>query len=288
MSTAKRAVDQDLIATVKEVMDDDPTLSLRAVATITRTSVGTAYKIARKKLKLFPYKIKIVQELKPDDRPNRKLFADTLLARMEGEPLYLRRVGFTDEATFTVHGHVNRHNCRIWGSENPYVTFEKPRFSPKVQVWCFLHHSRIVGPYFFSDPTVTGANYLEMLENYAYPIIKNIPGLIFQQDGAPPHWALNVRASLDNAFPGSWIGRGGPTAWPARSPDVTPLDFFLWGYVKDRVYKTPVNDMDHLKEKIREAVASVSRTMINQTWKELHSRLVFLSENNGDHVEVYR
>ena len=44
-----------------------------------------------------------------------------------------------------------------------------------------------------------------------------------------------------------------------------PLDiFFLWGYVKDRVFKTPVNDMDHLKEKNREAVASVSRVVIDQ------------------------
>ena len=62
MSTAKRAVDQDLIATVKEVMDDDPTLSLRAVATITRTSVGTAYKIARKKLKLIKNSSKVKQK----------------------------------------------------------------------------------------------------------------------------------------------------------------------------------------------------------------------------------
>ena len=67
--------------------------------------------------------------------------------------------------------------------------------------------------------------------------------------------------------------------------DITPFDFFFWGYVKDRVYKTPVNDMDHLKEKIREAVASVTPDMIRATYRELQSRLVFLNENNGDHVE---
>ena len=38
-------------------------------------------------------------------------------------------------------------------------------------------------------------------------------------------------------------------AWPARSPDPTPLDFFFWGYVKDRIYKTDVNGIDHLMEK---------------------------------------
>ena len=63
--------------------------------------------------------------------------------------------------------------------------------------------------------------------------------------------------------------------------------FFLWGYIKDRVYKTPVHDMDHLKQKIREAVASVTPGMLAATWRELRSRLEFLRENNGDHVEVF-
>ena len=58
---------------------------------------------------------------------------------------YMRKIAFTDEATFSVDQVVNRHNCRIWGTENPHETFEKPRVSPKVQVWCGVHHSQIVG-----------------------------------------------------------------------------------------------------------------------------------------------
>ena len=58
-----------------------------------------------------------------------------------------------------------------------------------------------------------------------------------KQDGAPPHWGLRVRRSIDMRFLGQWIGRGGPIPWPARSPDVTPLDVFFWGYVKDLVFK---------------------------------------------------
>ena len=37
----------------------------------------------------------------------------------------------------------------------------------------------------------------------------------------------------DETFPGRWVGRGGPTAWPPRSPDLTPLEFFVWGFIKD-------------------------------------------------------
>uniref|UniRef100_A0AAX7UMF9 Uncharacterized protein n=1 Tax=Astatotilapia calliptera TaxID=8154 RepID=A0AAX7UMF9_ASTCA len=49
----------------------------------------------------------------------------------------------------------------------------------------------------------------------------------FQQDGAPPHYGCQVRAFLDEQFPGKWIGRRGPVEWPPRSPDLTPLDFYL-------------------------------------------------------------
>ena len=47
------------------------------------------------------------------------------------------------------------------------------------------------------------------------------------QDGAPAHFARAPREVLDRWFPGRWIGRGGAVRWPARSPDLTPLDFYL-------------------------------------------------------------
>lgn len=50
--------------------------------------------------------------------------------------------------------------------------------------------------------------------------------LFFQQDGAPPHYAMPVRNWLNERFPGKWIGRRGAIEWPPRSPDLTPLDFF--------------------------------------------------------------
>ncbi|GBO03083.1 hypothetical protein AVEN_211149-1 [Araneus ventricosus] len=60
-------------------------------------------------------------------------------------------------------------------------------------------------------------------------------GVICQQDGAPPHYGNIVREFLDTTFPQRWIGRGAVMAWPPRSPDITPLEFYLWGYVKQHV-----------------------------------------------------
>jgi hypothetical protein len=48
-------------------------------------------------------------------------------------------------------------------------------------------------------------------------------------------------------FPGQWVGQGGPIVWPPCSPDLTPLDFFLWGCVKDQVYSWRVTTLNELK-----------------------------------------
>ena len=95
-----------------------------------RTSIGQAsrelrmpysavQRTLRKTLKLYPYKIKLVHAMKPQDGPARVEFAETTLENNTFDPSYLQRIFFSDEATFHVSGVVNRHNVRIWGVENP-------------------------------------------------------------------------------------------------------------------------------------------------------------------------
>ena len=127
-----------------------------------------------------------------------------------------------------------------------------------------------------------------MLEHYAIPQLQEFQSyIVFQQDGAPPHWSICVRHFLNETFPSRWIGRDGPTSWPPRSPDITPLDFFLWGYVKDQVYRTPIHDLQTLKTRIREAIATVTPQMLHNTWREIEFRLDVLRATNGAHVETY-
>ena len=66
-----------------------------------------------------------------------------------------------------------------------------------------------------------------------------------QHDGAPPHVSVVVRNHFNAVFPGCWIGREGPIPWPARSPDLNPLQLFIWGYLNSLVFETPVEtDME--------------------------------------------
>jgi hypothetical protein len=74
-----------------------------------------------------------------------------------------------------------------------------------------------------------------MMELYAVPQLEVFqPWVVLQEDGAPPHWGLLVRHFLYVTFPNRWIGRDGPTPWPPRSPDITPLDFFYGGLFRTK------------------------------------------------------
>ena len=160
-----------------------------------------------------------------------------MLHRLDSDPGIMKRVCFSDESTFHVSGSINRHNSRIWGSQNPHETYELERDSPKLIVWCGIMHNKIIGPFFFAEKSITAQIYLNLLTEYVSPQLEQYqPLVIFQQDGAPPHWGLAVRQFLNDAFPDTWIRRDGPILWPPRFPDITPLDFFLRGYVKDIVY----------------------------------------------------
>jgi len=129
---------------------------------------------------------------------------------------------------------------------------------------------------------------MDMLQLRAVPHLEEFqPWIIFQQDGAPPHWGSHVRRFLEATFPNRWIGRDGPTPWPPRSPYITPLDFFLWGYVKDNVFSTPVPDITNLKARITDAFATITEHMLENTWRDNDYRLDVLHATKEAHVEVY-
>ena len=66
-----------------------------------------------------------------------------------------------------------------------------------------------------------------MLPYFLFPKLRDYPeDMLFQQDGAPPHYAVVTREYLDMKLPNRWIGRGGHIAWPARSPDLTRVTSF--------------------------------------------------------------
>ncbi|KAJ8894522.1 hypothetical protein PR048_007179 [Dryococelus australis] len=88
------------------------------------------------------------------------------------EDNFLKRVVFSDEATFHISDVLNRHNVRIWGSEHLHESHEIVR---KVNVWCGVMCDRIIGPFFFTERTTTSSSvYLGMLTEFVIPQLKGM------------------------------------------------------------------------------------------------------------------
>ncbi|GFU91063.1 putative DD41D transposase [Trichonephila clavipes] len=126
---------------------------------------------------------------------------------------------------------------------NPQVYVETPLNPEKLTVWCALWAGGIIGPYFFKNDeghnvTVNGDPYRAMITNFFIPELNNhdVQELWFQQDGATCHTARATIDLLTHTFGDRLISRFGPVNWPPRSCDLTPLDYFLWGYVNDEAH----------------------------------------------------
>lgn len=74
--------------------------------------------------------------------------------------------------------------------------------------------------------------------------------------------------------------------WPARSPDMTPLDFYFWGFLKNAVYKENPINADTLKQKIKEICRSIPPEVLKKTTSEnVLKRMKLCVLKNGNHFE---
>ncbi|GBL90306.1 hypothetical protein AVEN_130398-1 [Araneus ventricosus] len=89
-------------------------------------------------------------------------------------------------------------------------------------------------------------------------------------------------------FQNQIIAYGGFVEWPLRSPDLTPLDFFLWGHIKGTVYTTPPPTFQYLRRRITDAYASVTPAMLHNVQREIQTRVQMCIVANGEHFEQYK
>ena len=127
---------EENIELVRQVFQRSPMKSIRTSARQLELPRSPVHKVLHNNLRLYAYKVQMLQALQLNDMPRRKEFAVNMLQRISENETFLKRVCFSDEVTFHVSGKLNKHNVRIWGSENPHASRELQRDSPKVNVWC--------------------------------------------------------------------------------------------------------------------------------------------------------
>lgn len=244
------------------------------------------------KNKFKPYKPKFINTLKERDFDVRLDFSFWYQGEKELNREFPYKILWTDEATFTSNGVVSSQNCRWWAQENPHFVIEcRDQYSFKTNVWCGVLNNQVIGPFFFRH-NLTSQDYLQFLNTEISDIVDNMPveirhSLWYQCDGAPIHSSRQVKEKLLEMFRGKVIGRNMEQIWPPRSPDLTPLDFFLWGYLKQIVYKQrPFRDVNHLETVIRNSILNINPVSISNSIKDVSRRTIICIERDGRHTEM--
>lgn len=284
-SSGRPQVGQEVVEDLRERMAQSPRKSLSRLSAQSGVPYSTCQKVLKARLHMKPYKITSVHQLKPADYPRRVAYCQWFENHINNNRI-LDLSFFSDEAWFHLSGYVNSQNFRFWSTENPHEFEETPLHSVKVGVWLAVSRRRIIGPIFFHD-TINAVRYREqILEVFINQLEDEELQLgYFQHDGATAHTTQENLGYLQEFYGNRVISLHLNPEWPPRSPDLTPLDFSIFGWLKDNVYKQRLQDLEELMNAITNCCANVSEMMLQNIFENKKKRVALCLQQNGEHFQ---
>ena len=201
---------------------------------------------------------------------------------------------FSDEVHFSLSGHINSKNSVFRGSEAPYEVLQGPLHSAKCTVWVAISKHGIIGPFWFENDveetvTVNKKHYIVVLNKFRRALGAS-RGMRreeqwLQQDGATPYTVNITMEWLDHRFAGRLISRRRIPEWSPHSTDLNPLDFYLWGFLKDHVYQNNPQTIAELKVAIIQQIRGITMEECVRVIDNFARRLKVCHQCGGAHLE---
>ena len=211
-----------------------------------------------------------------------RLIIATWNSSLKEQPGILDYTWFLDKARFHLSRYVISQNSRIWATENPNAIHEEHLHSEKTGVWCGMSRRCIIGPIFF-DATITTAACMDIFNAFVNQLDdEELSFGYFQQDGATSHTSHASVAGFQSFVSDRVISKG---LWLPRSPDLTPPVYFLWGYLKGKVYRNKPRTIDALKANIAEQIQAVTADVLARTFQNMARRVQSCLDANGGHFQ---
>lgn len=267
-------------------MGDGSCTSQRHAAQRFRVSLGAVNKIL-KESNMKPFKYTLVHQLNEDDFEKRLTFCNYVIQKQLLDPRWHHKIIFSDEATFHLNGIINRHNCNYYSQNNEHRTMIKPLKSSSITVWAMIPYDGRVRFRILRE-TMNHERYCDILREIVIPSLTSNRYIhhYYQQDGASVHWALAVRELLNTHLQHRWIGRSGPTEWPPRSPDLTINDFWLWSFMRDRVFIEPrPATLQQLADRCENVFNHIDHNMVRNCFSNFLERCHMCIQQHGHHIE---
>ena len=239
----------EFIQQVREVVEDDPSKSMRAIAQQLEVTERTVRRVVNESLRYKSYVMRRGQFLSDVTKENRVIRGKRLLNKLkhpeEPDMLWF----FSDEKNFDQDQKVNRTNDRWLCSDPTEVpTVMHTKFPSSVMVLGVVsNEGHVMPPHLFQEGIrVNAAGYIRVLETVVKPWIDQVAQgrpYVFQQDSAPAHKAEVTQ---------EWMAQNchdhvTPNMWPPSSPDLNPMDYYVWGVVEKESNKRPHNTKESLK-----------------------------------------
>ena len=278
---------QEDIDRVNEFFRQDDTKSLRLASRDLGMKVTTIWRILRKELNWKSYKERHVQQLSQRHKIQRMAFCKKMEEMGEQFP---RQIIFSDEKWFTLVPHPNKQNTRIWSPCQPNRMREcRVQGAKKVMAWVGVVGNKVLPIHWFEEKKgVNGEAYLHLLVEDLWPAVKSTASrksLYFMQDGASPHTTGQVMEFLNQKFQGRVISRKADFEWPAKSPDLNPLDYWFWGHCEAEVMRTQPLTLDDLKEEVESFARTVLADTVERSIMNVNKRIKMYKSEKGGHFE---
>ena len=107
----------------------------------------------------------------------------------------------------------------------------------------------------------------------------------FQQDGATAHTTRENIAFLGEFFDRRIISINADIQFPPRSPCLTIVDYFVFPYLKNRIFRTPVANLQALQQRIVDECASITPEMLQNSFDSMKRRVNLCIEQGGGHFQ---
>ena len=133
----------------------------------------------------------------------------------------------------------------------------------------FIYNSQI------DDRTLNSRKYAQILTEILPLLLEYLPlnvrRSMYQQDGCPAYSARIITELLNRKFGDRWISRSRNKRWAASSPDLTLMDFYLWGKLKQVYSEIPMTRKD-MKERIKRACVVIDPNEIRRAMLSIRFR----------------
>ena len=272
------------ILRVKNAIEEDMTLSVRALSLQLDLKQTTVWEILRKDLKMFPYKAKTTTSLQPRHKLDRIEFARWLLEEPEDFP---ESIIFTDEKNFEEKTRPNKQNERYWSDVDPEVLDDcRVVGGQKVMCWAAIIDGQVIVHWFEIGERENQHSYLDMLKTTLWPKIRrNVRRYWFQQDGARCHTTNLVLDWLQTKFGERVISGRTQHPWPAKSPDLAPNDYWLWSIILQEIRKVKPASLEELKLVVNNFCESLDPDEVRRAVRHIRRRAEACIQAEGGHFE---